>query len=324
MSGIVIMPFRVMSYSKAESERSGFMGTGSSSLDERHVVRNVRGEVEAGGKAGLQAGGDVAVQAARITAGEDIGISAEDGRISLLKVKDAFYERHVESNTGYFSWSSSDKGKQDETVLHTEIHPGTSLQIVTADGLVVEYRDTGNVREDIIQLAQSPGLPWMGELLQRDDVDWQKVQEVHDAWKEEQSGVGGPGVMLVSLAVAVMSYSKVESESPPSWARVRRAAMGIRLSGADTTVSGANIECKTVAMDVGGDLLVKSEQDKRAMVDFAQDAHHLLFGKILPFLSVPSWLRGKPVSSFDWPDKYRASHPDSGNNFGVCRQERRR
>jgi hypothetical protein len=39
-SGIVIMPVRVMSYSKAESERSGFMGTSSSSLDERHVVRN--------------------------------------------------------------------------------------------------------------------------------------------------------------------------------------------------------------------------------------------------------------------------------------------
>jgi hypothetical protein len=31
-SCIVIMPVRVMSYSKAESEKSGFMGTGSSRL----------------------------------------------------------------------------------------------------------------------------------------------------------------------------------------------------------------------------------------------------------------------------------------------------
>ena len=59
-SGIVIMSVRVMSYSKAESERSGFMGMGSSSLDERQVVRNVRGEVEAGG--------DIFLQAARIIA----------------------------------------------------------------------------------------------------------------------------------------------------------------------------------------------------------------------------------------------------------------
>jgi filamentous hemagglutinin len=35
-------------------------------------------------------------------------------------------------------------------------------------------------------------------------------------------------------------------------------------SGADTTVAGANLEGKSVAMDVGGDLVVKSEQDKRA------------------------------------------------------------
>ncbi|ACU89621.1 hemagglutinin repeat-containing protein [Desulfomicrobium baculatum] len=34
-------------------------------------------------------------------------------------------------------------------------------------------------------------------------------------------------------------------------------------SGADTTVAGANLEGKKVAMDVGGDLVVKSEQDKR-------------------------------------------------------------
>ena len=58
--GIVIMPVRVMSYFKAVSERSGFMGTGSSSLDERQVVRNVRGEVEVGG--------DIFLQAARILA----------------------------------------------------------------------------------------------------------------------------------------------------------------------------------------------------------------------------------------------------------------
>jgi filamentous hemagglutinin len=52
------------------------------------------------------------------------------------------------------------------------------------------------------------------------------------------------------------------------------AAAGIRVqadaetlsvtSGADTTVAGANLEGKSVAMDVGGDLMAKSEQDKRA------------------------------------------------------------
>jgi filamentous hemagglutinin len=233
-SGIVIMPVRVMSYSKAESERSGFMGTSSSSLDERHVVRNVRGEVEAGGKAGLQAGGDISLQAARITAGQGIEISAPGGSVSMLTVKDAFYERHVKSETGAFSWSTSDRGNVDETVQHTEFHPGTSLQIVTADGLVVEYRETGNVREDIAQLAQSPGLAWMGELLQRNDVDWQKVQEVHDAWKEEQGGVGGPGVMLVSLAVAVALTMTGVGSAFATWVTGINTTTGAAAAGAAT------------------------------------------------------------------------------------------
>jgi filamentous hemagglutinin len=43
----------------------------------------------------------------------------------------------------------------------------------------------------------------MGELLKRDDVNWQAVQEAHDKWAHEDSGIGGPGVQLVALAVAV-------------------------------------------------------------------------------------------------------------------------
>ena len=68
---------------------------------------------------------------------------------------------------------------------------------------MVEYKETGNVQEDIVQLSQAPGLEWMAEIANRDDVDWQAVQEVHNHWKEENSGVGGPGMQLVSLAMAV-------------------------------------------------------------------------------------------------------------------------
>ena len=43
----------------------------------------------------------------------------------------------------------------------------------------------------------------MAEIANRDDVDWQAVQEVHDQWNESDSGIGGPGMQLVSLAMAV-------------------------------------------------------------------------------------------------------------------------
>ncbi|WP_419785533.1 DUF637 domain-containing protein [Pseudodesulfovibrio sp.] len=62
---------------------------------------------------------------------------------------------------------------------------------------------TGDVRNDAELLSNVEGLEWMGDLLERDDVDWQAVQEVHNQWSESDSGVGGPGMQLVSLAMAV-------------------------------------------------------------------------------------------------------------------------
>jgi hypothetical protein len=41
----------------------------------------------------------------------------------------------------------------------------------------------------------------------------------------------------------------------------------------------------------------------RAVVSFAQDVQHLLFGRSSLFSLVPSLLREKPISSFDWFEK---------------------
>ncbi|QJB56882.1 DUF637 domain-containing protein [Pseudodesulfovibrio sp. zrk46] len=121
----------------------------------------------------------------------------------MLVTKDREYKREVKSDMGFFSFSTKDEGSVDETVQHTEINAGGGLTITTAEGIVVQYKETGNVQEDIAQLAQSPGLEWMAEVASRDDVDWQAIQEVHNQWSESNSGIGGPGMQLVSLAMAV-------------------------------------------------------------------------------------------------------------------------
>lgn len=246
-SGIVIMPVRVESYSKVESEESGFMGTGSMKLDESQASVNARSEIAAGGKVVVESRGDLVLQSARLSSGAEMEITARNGAVGMLAAKDVFFERHVESETGYFSWSSSDKGAQDETVQHTEIASGTSLQIVTSGGVVVEYRETGDVRRDIGQLAQAPGLAWMGELLQRDDVDWRAVQEVHDRWKEEQSGFGGPGVQLVSLAVAVALTATGIGSAFATWATGINTATGAAAATAATSGAAAGAAGATVA-----------------------------------------------------------------------------
>ena len=181
----------------------GMMGTGSMELDEKRSVTTTRTRIEAGDKVALTATDDVTIQAASIASGDTTDITAEEGRVAMLVTKDVEYEHYSKTKNGMFKWSFKDKGKTDETVQHTEIEAGGGLTITTAEGVVVEYRETGNVQEDIAQLAQAPGLAWMGELAKRDDIDWQAVQEVHNQWNKSDSGIGGPGMQLVSLAMAL-------------------------------------------------------------------------------------------------------------------------
>lgn len=148
-------------YAKHHETSKGFMGTGSMALDETNTVSTVRSEITAHDKVKLEAKEDVTIQAASITSGDTTEVTAETGQVSMLTSTDSEYEQHVKSKTGFFSWSSRDKGHTDETVQHTEIKAEEGLTITTAEGVVVEYRETGNVQEDIAQLAQAPGLAKM-------------------------------------------------------------------------------------------------------------------------------------------------------------------
>jgi filamentous hemagglutinin len=200
---ILVVSAQEKHYRKEEATHSGFMGTGSMELGEHNGVATVRSEIEGGGKVALKAEGDITLQAASIKSGDETEITSTDGQVAMLVAKDSEYERKIESGTGFFSWSSSDEGTNDETVQHTKINAAKGLTITTAEGVVVQYKETGNVQEDIAQLAQAPGLEWMAEIADRDDVDWRAVQEVHEHWKKTDSGIGGPGMQLVSLAMAV-------------------------------------------------------------------------------------------------------------------------
>ena len=238
---VQVTPNQVENYTNFQEERSGFMGTQSSAQDEARTVTNDRPEIEAGGKVALDAEQDVILQSARITSGDETEITAREGQVAMLVSKDSEYRRKVSSDMGFFSWSSKDEGSTDETVQHTEINAAKGLTITTAEGVVVEYKETGNVKEDIAQLAQAPGLEWMAEIANRDDVDWQAVQEVHDQWNESDSGVGGPGVSLVALAVAVALTWTGAGSAFASWAMGVETGTGAAVGSVGATATAGSV-----------------------------------------------------------------------------------
>ena len=210
--GMQVLPVRIENYSKAETKESGFMGTGSMKLDESHGVTNVRSELDAGGIIDLKAGDSVVLQAARISSGDKTSITAESGQVAMLVSKDSQYKRNVSSDMGFLTWSSSDKGTVDETVIHSLIDAGGGLKIATPEGVIVEFKESsGDVRKDAELLSNVKGLEWMGDLLERDDVDWQAVQEIHDHWSESDGGLGAGGMLIIALVASAVTAGAASS-----------------------------------------------------------------------------------------------------------------
>lgn len=78
------------------------------------------------------------------------------------------------------------------------------------------------------------------------------------------SAQGGAAAGIRVQAEAAGSENTSRAQTHANSAVAAGETLSVK-SGADTTVAGANLEGKKVAMDVGGDLVVKSEQDKRAV-----------------------------------------------------------
>ena len=188
-------------YSHREVSRRGPLGTGSRRAAMRRQQRLQRATLSSEAGLGLQAGGHLALLAPKLSARGDITLKAERGRVYLGAGKDSDYIHEDYSKTGWFKWASGEQGRYDETVRLPEMKAGGTLRIEAGSGVVVDYKLAGNLNESIASLSRLPELAWMGRLKGRADIDWRAIEEVHDHWQRHESGLGGPGVTLVALAV---------------------------------------------------------------------------------------------------------------------------
>jgi len=67
--------------------------------------------------------------------------------------------------------TSINRGQIDETVVPTLLTANGNIAIVTGDGVIVDYKDTGSFTDSIDQLSQAPGLAWMADVRTRNDVN---------------------------------------------------------------------------------------------------------------------------------------------------------
>jgi len=239
-------------YSLQATSGGGLFGGKSSISIEDHRVTQNTSKLSAGGDVTIGSlAGDMSVVSSEVTAGDDITLNTPNGTLYLGARKNLVDIRIQKSSSGLMTMSSLDKGDINETVVPTLLTANGNLAIVTGNGVIVDYKDTGNLDQSIDQLSQAPGLAWMNDLRTRNDVAWNAVREVHQSWDYQSEGLSPTGALIVSLAVAVATSGAGAEWAVANMGAVEGSSLAMAAdAGFSTLVSQASISL----INNGGDL----------------------------------------------------------------------
>ena len=196
----------------------------------------------------LTAGGDVTVGSlvgnlslisSELQAGGDIALNTPNGTLYLGARKD-YVEEHIsetKTGSGGMILTMINRGTIDETVVPTLMTANGNIAIVTAGGVIIDYKDTGNLGESIDQLSQAPGLAWMKQVQARGDVQWNAIEELHKSWDYRSQGISPVGAAMISLAVG-WATAGMGADLAGLIAEGSTAASGMATGGTLITSSG--------------------------------------------------------------------------------------
>ncbi|WCX97714.1 two-partner secretion system putative hemagglutinin TpsA2 [Pseudomonas aeruginosa] len=210
-----------------DKKKKGDFGRKETRRDEVTDVKAVGSQISSGGDLTLLSGGDQTYQGAKLESGNDLAI-VSGGAVTFEAVKDLHQESH-EKSKGDLAWQSSKgKGQIDETVRQSQIVAQGNLAIKAVEGLKIDLKhiDQKTVSQTIDAMVHAdPQLAWLKQMEQRGDVDWRRVQELHDSWKYSNSGLGVGAQLAIAIVVTYFTAGA--------------ASGAIATAGAGTSMAGA-------------------------------------------------------------------------------------
>ena len=195
-------------YSLYDMKKKGSWGSKQAKHDEVTKVVNVGSEVKAGGDVALISGGDQHYQAAKLESGQDLMLQSGGG-IVFEGVKDLHQESHSKSKSSFVWNSMSGRGNTDETFKQTQMTAKGDIVIKAVDGLHIDVKQVNEqtVSQAIDAMVKAdPQLAWLKEAEKRGDVDWRKVQEIHESFKYSDSSLGGGAALVIAIIVTYFTW----------------------------------------------------------------------------------------------------------------------
>ncbi|MFX8676416.1 hypothetical protein ABTM32_20175, partial [Acinetobacter baumannii] len=107
-------------------------------------------------------------------------------------------------------WQSmQDKGSITETAKLPNFNGPVAPTFKAAGGLSVQIpiseKDANKIvlRDEILKLANQPGNTYLKDLVNRNDVDWQKILLTQKDWDYKSQGLTGAGAALIVIIVTI-------------------------------------------------------------------------------------------------------------------------
>ena len=143
--------------------------------------------------------GDTVISASLLKAGE-INIQSA-GQIRIESAFDSVRRSDTRTGSNVIIESSSDKGIDSQTARQTQLD-ASKVSLVADRGIVIQFRQTGDLDQSIADLSQFSGFAYLKDLKGQPGVDFQAVRDQYKSWDHSQWGLSGPAATLIALAVA--------------------------------------------------------------------------------------------------------------------------
>ncbi|MEN8976497.1 DUF637 domain-containing protein, partial [Acinetobacter baumannii] len=150
-------------------------------------------------------------------------------------------------------WQSmQDKGSITETAKLPSFNGPVLPTFKAAGGLLVQVptsevdANKAELRNEILKLANQPGNTYLKDLVDRNDVDWQKVLLTQKDWDYKSQGLTGAGAALIVIIVTIVTMGSgtaaaagAAGGTAASGTTVGLGASMLGTAGVTTTAAGA-------------------------------------------------------------------------------------
>ncbi|MEO4078587.1 DUF637 domain-containing protein [Acinetobacter pittii] len=183
------------------------------------------------------------------------------GTLELIAAKTSITELLKKEKSSLAWQAMQDKGSITETAQLPSFNGPVLPTFKAAGGLSVQVpiseKDTNKVelRDAILDLSKKPGNEYLKELVNRKDVDWQKVLLTQKDWDYKQQGLTAAGAAIIVIIITIVTMGTgtaaaagAAGGTAASGTTVGLGASMIGSAGITTTAAGAIVPSTLGAM----------------------------------------------------------------------------